>query len=178
METTHWHTDKQGIQAPPRLPIPTCVGMTLPVSYATSTEAASTESSAHTSHPMARRSLKRWSQPVCSREERKLEELWGGGGGGEGRGQEIGSREEWDREGGKGRGGVREGRGKEEGGEGKAGKEGGREGRGQKRGKEGGQKREKGGGQERGKKGERRYRVGRRHEVGRGVAEKQVAGEG
>ena len=62
--------------------LPTCVGMSLPVSYATSTEAASTESSAHTSHPMARRSLKRWSQPVCSREERKLEELWGGGGGG------------------------------------------------------------------------------------------------
>ena len=83
--------------------------MSLPVSYATSTEAASTESSAHTSHPMARRSLMRWSQPVCSREERKLDELRGGGvvGGGrrEGKGgQEIGSREEWDREVGEGKG--------------------------------------------------------------------------
>ena len=71
--------------------------MSLPVSYATSTEAASTDRSAHTSHPMARRSLMRWSQPVCSREERKLDELQvgegGEGGGREGEGKE-GKREE------------------------------------------------------------------------------------
>ena len=93
--------------------IPTCVVISLPASYATSTEAASTESSAHTSHPMARRSLMRWSHPVLSREERKLDEL---------QGEKRRKGGECRRRGRKGRGGEgretegrgREGRGREE----------------------------------------------------------------